>query len=338
VAALTPGRNVPSARFRVRALIPCLRERGVIVREFIPSVDAYPPESKWQRPAWGVAALASRLPAVAATYRHDVTLLQRQLLSTLCTLEPATHAPRVLDVDDAIFLRRASKGVRRVVHSCELIICGNQYLADWFSRYHANIRVVPTAVDTHRFRPHQSASGEHRKDGAVIGWIGTSSNLSYLHSIEPALAGILAGRPRARLRIVSDKRPRFHEIAEDRVEFRPWSADREVEDIQSMDIGIMPLSDGPWERGKCAFKLLQYLACGVPVVASPVGVNAEILATANVGMAASGNSEWEDALTALVDDADLRLQLGEAGRRLTTKHYDVAPVADQVNNALRSAL
>ncbi len=338
VAALTTGRDVPSARYRVRSLIPSLHDRGVHVREFIPRIGAYPPEAKWQRPAWGLAALACRLPAVADTFRYDVTLLQRHLLSTLCTLEPVTHGPRVLDVDDAIFLHRGGRGVRRIARACELIICGNDYLAEWFSRCHPNVRVVPTAVDTSRFRPREEAVAAEHRDGPVIGWIGTRSNLQYLIGIEPALERILNARPDARLRVVSDASPRFQRIAADRFEFRKWSASREVADVQDMDVGIMPLTDGPWERGKCAFKLLQYLACGVPVVASPIGVNASILAAADLGIAAVSASDWEDALSALLDDAALSRRLGEAGRQFAVRHYDVNPIADLVSDALRCAL
>src|SRR5438270_3696681 len=139
VAAFTGGWAVPSARFRVRQLVPALRESGVDVREWPAPLGAYPPPSRSWRPAWTVATLGARLPGIAWSYRADVTLLQREMLSTFVTLEPLTRRPRVLDVDDAIFLSRGGKFAERLARRCESVICGNDYLADRFRAWNDRV-------------------------------------------------------------------------------------------------------------------------------------------------------------------------------------------------------
>ena len=150
VAALTGGQNIPSARFRVRQLIPALRRCGVDMQEFIPSVSRYPPVRKSLRPIWGGAALAIRAPAVLATHLYDIAFLQRELISTLLTLEPLTKRPRVLDVDDAIFLSQRWRSIERLVRQCDLVICGNDHIAEHIGQWNENIAVIPTAIDTKR--------------------------------------------------------------------------------------------------------------------------------------------------------------------------------------------
>ena len=326
VAALTGGQNVPSARFRVRQLIPALQECGVDMQEFIPSVSRYPPVRKWLRPFWGGAALAIRVPAVLATHRYDVAFLQRELISTFLTLEPLTKRPRVLDVDDAIFLHRGG----RLARQCDLVICGNDYLAENFGRWNENIAVIPTAVDTVRYVPKDA----HHQEQSVIGWIGTSGNLKYVYEIESALRKVFEARPDAVLRVISDSRPSFGQIPEQKVDYIRWSPEKEVEDIQGMAIGIMPLPNSPWERGKCSYKMLQYMACGVPVVVSPVGMNTQVLALGQAGIAASGQQEWVDALLGLLTDAKMRETMGETGRLIVEKYFSINVIAPRIARSL----
>ena len=137
VAAFTGGRDVPSARFRVRQYIGRLRSEGVEVNEYPAPLCAFPPKSQWIRPIWGVATLAARLPGIFMSYRHDVTLFQREMLSTFMTLEQFTKRPKVLDVDDAIWLHRGGGYAARLARNCEAIICGNDFLAEHFSRWNS---------------------------------------------------------------------------------------------------------------------------------------------------------------------------------------------------------
>jgi glycosyltransferase involved in cell wall biosynthesis len=332
VAALTGGANVPSARFRIRQLIPALRGFGVYMREFIPLISKYPPAAKWLRPFWGGGAVAVRVPDVLATHLYDAVFLQRELLSTFLTLEPFTKRPRVLDVDDAIFLHRGGRFAGRLAQKCDLIICGNDYLADVFSRWNKNITVIPTAVDVRRYRLNK---GTAQGKSDVIGWIGTSSNFKYLYEIEPALVKVLKVFPEVMLRIIADERPVFRGVDERRLDFIPWSSESEVRGMQGMSVGIMPLRDSAWTRGKCSFKMLQYMASGLPVVVSPVGMNKQVLSLGNAGFGANSEIEWVTALVDLLKDNNERMKMGITGRHIVKKYFSIDVIAPQLATSLQ---
>lgn len=339
VAALTGGRNVPSARIRVRQLIPSLAEHGIEVREFVPLISKYPPERKYLRPLWGAAALAVRVPTVFATYRYDVVLLQRELISTYVTLEPLTRRPRVLDVDDAIYLHRGGKFARRLAELVDLVICGNDFLAEHFSRWNKNVTVIPSAVDTRRFMPLEPREQSGLGGKHVIGWIGTSSNFKYLYSIEAALKRVMELVPNAVLRVIADRKPKFRMLPGERVEFIAWSPETEVKGVQTMTVGIMPLADGEWEKGKCSYKMLQYMACGIPVVVSPVGMNSQILALGDFGLAATSQAEWVEALQwILMADREVREKMGREGRRVAEIYFSIEAIAPRLAQALRGVV
>lgn len=344
VAALTSGRNVPSARFRIRQHIAPLRAAGIAVREHAPPIEKYAPlpgfapllNGTRPRPAafllpcralWEGAKLAARIPGVVASWHSDVTWLGRELLPGCRTLEPALKRPYVLDVDDAIWLSRpwAAAAIGRVARDAALVLAGNAYLAEWLGAHCRDVRVVPTAIDCERFRPRDTppASGEN---DFVIGWTGSSSNLKYLHALEMPLRRFLGRHANAVLCVVADRAPQFSDLPAGRVRFVRWSPDVEANAVRAFDAGLMPLPDEPAARGKCSFKMLQYMACGVPVVVSPVGMNAEVLARGDCGFAARTPADWEDALEALHADPDTRARLGAAGRVIAERHYSRAVV------------
>jgi len=332
VAAFTGGVNVPSARFRVRQYISVLWSMGIKIDEFAASLGTYPPRGKAIRPLWMVGTLGARLPDIARSYRYDLTLLQREILSTLVTLEGFTKRPRVLDVDDAIFLYRKGRFARQLARRCDLIICGNDYLAENFARWNKNVTIIPTAVDTQRYMPKKNS---RVKQQSIIGWIGTSANSKYLYRIETALSEVLRHWPQATFRIIADSEPIFREIPKDRIEFICWSSEKEVEGIQGMTIGIMPLDDSDWGKGKCSFKMLSYMACGLPVVVSPVGMNKEILSFGNIGIGASTQKEWVEALLELLSDADRCEKMGRLGRMIVQEHFSLDFIAPKLADCLR---
>ncbi len=331
VTALTGGENVPSARFRVRALLPHLDQHGVTVNEKFPRISKYPPASKIIRPLWFVGSTASRIPGILASRKTDVTLLQREFISTLFTLERMTKAPRVLDVDDAIHLHRKGVAAKKLAECCEMILCGNEFLADWYQQYCSNVEIIPTSIDAERFLP----GAKHQEEIVRIGWTGLHSNLKYLYQIEDSLATVFKERPNTRLKIISDQRPRFERISPDFIEFSQWSASTEASALSDIDIGIMPLADSEWERGKCAFKLLQYMSTEIAVVGSPVGVNKKILRNNEVGLSASTNKDWTENLLALIDNLDLRNNMGATGREKILAEYDSKNVAQNLSKHLK---
>jgi glycosyltransferase involved in cell wall biosynthesis len=333
VNAYTGGTAVPSARFRVRQYIPELRRLGIGMRELGARFGSYPPSQRALRPAWGIATITERLSAALRFRDADVTLLQREMVSTLPTVERFTKAPRVFDVDDAIWLHRQGRAAVTIARFCTAVICGSSYIAEFFDSCGAIVTVLPTAVDTDRFAP----SLPREANASVICWSGTSSGLRFLTAIERPLSAVLSADKRRRLRIVSNVRPRLDLIPADQVEFVPWSEDVEVTAIQNSDVAIMPLDNSPWARGKCSYKLLTYMACGIPVVASPVGMNAEVLAKGPIGYAARTTDEWIDALESILADADLRSAMGATGREVAVRDYSVKALAPRLAGILRSS-
>jgi glycosyltransferase involved in cell wall biosynthesis len=332
VAALTRGKNAPSSRFRVRQLIPTLQGLGVDIHEFIPFVASYPPPQHWLRPLWFSALLSVRIPAVIATNVYDIALLQRELVSTFLTLEPLIKHPLVFDVDDAIFLHKRGWIAKKIAQLSDLVICGNDYIADTFYKWNKNMAIIPTAVDTTRFVPAIKKEDEKK----LIGWIGTSSNLTYLLTIERALSRVLDSCSDVQLRIVSDFAPKFQTLSKTKVEFIKWSPEVEVKCIQEMSIGIMPLEDTNWARGKCSYKMLQYMSCGIPVVVSPVGMNSRLLSIGNVGIAANNNKDWEEGLFELLSSPKKRELMGKMGRKIANDHFSINRIASLLSDCLRT--
>ncbi len=233
----------------------------------------------------------------------------------------ATQAPIVLDIDDAIFHRYdlnpflrpfLGKKIARVASLSRVVIAGNEYLADHLRPSQRDVRVIPTVVDTSLYLPLKKATAI-----PVIGWIGSPSTAAYLKAVLHELLEVADGK-RARLVIVGAGAHSGIRGAE----LRDWSEPSEIADVQSFDIGIMPLPNDPWSRGKCGFKLVQYMACGLPVVASPVGVNSQIVLPGKTGYLCEAG-EWKAALLRLVESTALREEMGAAARARAVAEYSL---------------
>jgi len=331
VAAFTGGHNIPSARFRVRQYIPALKKLGIQIKEYYAILGCYPPNKSILRPIWGIGTLIQRVPSIIKSYNADITLLQREMLSTFTTIEILTKRPRILDVDDAIWLNREGYA-KKLSRLCDVIICGNSFIAETFQLWNSNIYILPTTVDCDRFRPRKTNINHN----PVIVWSGTSSGFPYLYGIENALVRVLEQYPNTKLRIVSDKSPNFKNLSLKRIEFLQWNPEVEVSSLQSANIGIMPLEDSLWARGKCSYKMLTYMACGLPVVGSPVGMNKEILSLEKVGHSASGQDEWIDSLVHLLDDKNCSEQLGRNGRAFVESQYSLNAIAPKFAEIIKT--
>lgn len=332
VVALTGHRRTPSARFRVGQFVAPLATEGIALDWRPAPVSEYPPSSQWQRPLWLPTTLVARLPDILRTRSADLTLLNRELVSTLATWEGWTARPRIFDVDDAIWLRRGGGYAARLARQMDLIVCGNETLADWFAQHGPPVEILPTAVDTARFVPR---SADAREQPLAFGWSGTSSNQGFLRELEPAWARVLRNRPDVRLRICSDREPAWRDLPPGQVDFVRWTPEVEVPFFQSLAVGLMPLVDSPWTRGKCSYKMLLYLSCGVPAVVSPVGMNRDVLAGGEVGCAATTPTQWADAILALLGDENGRAAMGRAGRQLVGDQYSVAVISRRWAHILR---
>ena len=294
----------------------------------------------------GVArAYGRRLVDVAAMRGHDLLWVQYEMFPYLPLIDGLlarlASRPIVYDIDDAIFhmydahpsatIRRLLGGkLRPLVRHAAVCLCGNDYLAQYVTAAGGRALIVPTVVDTDHFRP-----GLRRDQlPLTVGWIGSPSTWRYVEPLLPTLLPAMA-RLGARFRVVGAG-PTARGIAGiDAVE---WDEAREVADLQAMDIGLMPVPDEPWARGKCGYKLIQYMACGVPGIASPVGVNGVIVDHGVDGLLARSPADWGAALDQLARNPDLRARMGGQGRAKVVAHYSLQSQQPVVLGAFRAAM
>ncbi len=344
VTALTSGHNTPSARFRVRQYLPRLKSLGVEVTDYCPAISnsARLPGSlrnvrrRYLPPimvAQSLLNVALRVPGVSGSHRGDVTWLERNFAPGLDDLAFVLKRPLVVDIDDAIWLYNpfGVSMIRRLVSRADAIFAGNQYLAEWCRPYCSNVHVIPTGIDTERFRP--VTVPRENAEGFVIGWTGTSGNFRFLRNIEDALAAFLRTHPGAIFLVVADEKPNLPALPQEQLRYVQWNASIEHEVLAQMDVGIMPIDDSDLSRGKCSFKMLQYMAAGIPVVVSPYGMNAELLAIDRIGFGAASSDDWVGALQSLYSDEALRKRLGAAGRAVAEAGFSTASVATKIANA-----
>jgi len=216
---------------------------------------------------------------------------------------------------------------------CDHIICGNNFLAEQFSKWNKSVSVLPSPVDTDRFAPAKCT----RQGKRVIGWLGQSSGFRFLYSIEPALREVLRRHSDVVLRIISDAQPGL-QLPSSQLECIRYDRDKEVAELQKMSIGIMPLDDSVIARGKCSFKMLLYMSCGVPVVVSPIGMNAEVLHTGTVGLGAVGQGEWVECLSFLLENPEAGVRMGQCGRDAVLSHYSVKALTPRLAELLSSVI
>jgi len=238
-----------------------------------------------------------------------------------------TKKPVIFDYDDAIFHQydQHTNGLVRtflgrklapLLRRSDLAFCGNAYLQTYAAQYCKHSEIIPTTVDVNAYIP---TAAKTANTVPVLGWIGSPSTWKYMAPLSETLRSLVAAKKLSVLIVGANHAADTHLP----FEFRPWAEDREIADVQQMDIGIMPIPDEPWARGKCGYKLIQYMACGIPVIASPVGVNTQIVQHGVNGFLASNDTEWRDAITQLLGDAELRERMGKAGRATIEERYSI---------------
>jgi glycosyltransferase involved in cell wall biosynthesis len=277
--------------------------------------------------------VARRVADVARASRYDVVIVQREAtqLGTV-VFERGFHRSGVrliFDFDDAIWLRDHSEAnaglawlkrpgkTRKIIAASDLVFAGNDYLADYARRFNPRVEVVPTTIDTE----HYVRSSGPREPGVCIGWSGSMTTIRHFVPIVSVLRRL---RERygdsIRFRVIGDERYRDEELG---IEGRAWDPATEVDDLSDIDIGLMPLPDDDWARGKCGLKGLQYMALETPAVMSAVGVNTTIVEDGRNGFLADAADEWFEKLSALVESTDLRRRLGRAARETVVRQYSV---------------
>ncbi|MDT5060854.1 MAG: hypothetical protein QOH63_1313 [Acidobacteriota bacterium] len=348
-----------ATRYRLSQFIGPLAEQGIEldVRPFLDSrlfASLYR-RTGLARTAFGLAQSAmNRFFDLFSARRADVLLVQREatmfgppVIEWLSTR--ALRCPMVLDLDDATYVSYTSPTYGRLgsalkwfgktddlIRWAKVVTCGNRSIAEYVSSKGARAIIIPTVVDTDRFRP---VGYEAEKDLLTLGWIGTHSTFSFLETIFPALQQLALTHP-FRLKVVGAGRKEI-KIPGVEVESLDWNLEREIEDFQSFDIGLYPIDleryGSEWVSGKSGFKAIQYMAVGIPYVVTPVGACAEIGEVGVTHLCAATQEEWQESLRKLISDEGARRRMGEAGRRHALEHYTVAAQADKLAQALREA-
>jgi glycosyltransferase involved in cell wall biosynthesis len=326
IAAYTGGIMVPSSRARVRQYIGPLNHLGIQVREYPLPWGNRLPRHLALRPLWIAATAGARVGALACSWKADVTWISRQLLPAFAPVQALAKHPLVLDVDDAVWLNTGGHRAGDLARASDLIVCGNSFLANHFSRWNRNVTVIPTAVNTAWYQPRQNRKLD---DSLVMGWTGTSGNFPFLYDIEGALVTIFQHHGQAKLLVVADRPPQFKLLPAARVDFELWTPRTEQAAFDRMSIGLMPLADTEWCNGKCSYKMLCYMAAGLPVVVTAAGMNRDVLALGEVGFSAACEREWVEALATLLDSPNLRRRMGAAGRAVIEERFSLHRLAQQ---------
>ncbi len=259
----------------------------------------------------------SRLISIFNASKSDVVIVRRKLLQPWESLFLYLRPCKVIfDFDDAILFRSSpphySFGRKikfiSMMKSCDVVIAGNSYLKDLAEKYTAKkkIHVLPTTVDLSKYIKKDVTLESSQ---VTLGWIGSKSTLKYLRELIPVFNKLGEKYKNLKLKIVADA---FFDCDKLQVEKKEWNYDDEVDELVSFDIGLMPLDDTPWSKGKCSFKLIQYLAVGIPSVCSPVGMNCDVIENNKQGLWANSLEDWENQLSLLIEDIDLRKKMGSA--------------------------
>jgi glycosyltransferase involved in cell wall biosynthesis len=313
-------------RFRVEQYFPYLKARRV--------------EPQWQ-PLGG--SVRERLAIYRTLPNYDVVCIQRRLLSPLEFFWVRRKSKKILfDIDDAIMYRSSSSPqshsfsrrikFRWMVRGSDIVTAGNQFLRAEVLKVDPGKEVflIPTSIDT-RLYPKKKGNADHRE--IILGWIGTKGNLKYLKRLEPVF-NILSQRfSDVKLKIVSDD---FYHSPSISVIKKTWRLEDENEDLVSFDIGLMPLNDDLWSRGKCGLKIIQYLSVGVPVVCTPVGINSDIVTDGENGFWARDDQEWLDRLTRLIQDKELRRRMGAKGIETVEQGYSLSVASEKFYKILQN--
>ena len=326
VGALIQGFEVPSSRFRILQYFPYLEKAGISceARPFTESWRGWKDETAW------VKSL-------------DVLWLHRKRPNPLRLPQLRKAAKRMLyDVDDAVMYKdtlsmgKQNSRSRRMrfaatVTAADWVVVGNSYLEAETRRHTGRVSVLPTAVDLAQYEPR--AWPAKPSGPVVMGWIGDTGSVAYLESQRGLFEAIGKAVPGLVFRVLSSRFPQYEHL---KVEEVVWKKEIEAETLRSFDFGVMPMPDDPWSKGKCALKVLQYMASGVPAVASPVGMNADLIRPGVNGMAPGALDEWVKAVALLASDPALRARLGAAGRRTVEEGYALSVTAPRMAQILRA--
>lgn len=348
---------VPSSRLRVYQYLPLLAESN-IEATVIPAVEKIrfsavgTSHSRWRYFLQYSSEFFGTFQRALKSGRYDVVFIQKGVLLTnfhgLERLFICANKHLVFDLDDAVYgtniMEFSSPWLRwlqdchqteKLSRHCRAVVTGNRYLKDIALRFNENVSVIPTPVDTERIVPRSNGVSSLCSE-FVIGWMGMPSGLMYLDQIKEALK-ILSGRFPIRLCLVTRLSGKSFDMPGVKTEIIDWTYESETLHMQRFDVAISPQPDNEWTRGKCSLKLLQYMAAGLPTVASRAGMNCEVINDGVDGYLANETDEWVDKLSALIREKDLRQKMGRSARRKVVEEYELKKMAPKLVAVIRKA-
>jgi glycosyltransferase involved in cell wall biosynthesis len=312
------------------------------VEQYFPYLIAHQVEPKWQ-PLSG--SWKERLILYRQLPFFDVVCIQRRLLSPFEFYWIRKKSSKILfDLDDAVMYRSSSSPrphslsrwlkFRWMVKGSDVVTVGNQFLKNEVLKVdrEKKVFIIPTSIDTNLYQQKKKIS---HSEEIILGWIGTKGNLKYLKKLEPVFKAIRQKFPKVKLKVVSND---FYDSSHLPIIKKFWKLEDENVDLISFDIGLMPLNDDLWSRGKCGLKIVQYLSVGVPVVCTPVGINSDIIQNGENGFWATNQQEWVDRLSTLIQNQELRYQMGLKGIETVEREYSLAVTSEKFFQVLQSLL
>jgi len=323
VLFLIQGYEVAASRYRVLQYIPYLKSHGVET-----TVSLYPRGIK------GNIQFFRGLP------QYDIVFLQRKRFNQPRLRWLRRRAKRIVyDFDDSVMYRNSKakdpvsqtrkRRFTQMIKASDFVIAGNEFLRDQVLPVRPNVEVIPTPIDQERY---QAKDYSAPKDRVTIGWIGDHGSIHYLEKMRSIFDRIGERYSHCELKIVCDI---FFDCEKINVVKKLWKSEEEVEDLQSFDIGLMPLVDDPWSWGKCGLKIVQYQGVGLPVVCTPVGVNRDLVEDGVNGFWARTPEDWEDKISTLTEAPLLRQRMGEEGKRRVLERYTIQSCAPRLFSILK---
>ena len=338
-----PLGEAPSQRFRFEQYFKILSNRGISCRtqSFLNSQNwqnTYRNGNLFKKISAVISGFLRRFYVLLEVPGYDFVFIHREaapigppLIEWL--IGKVMRKKIIYDFDDAIWasdngkegaLEKIIRWRRKVKNICKWsykVSCGNEYLCHYVRQFNSNVILNPTTIDTQHLHNPVLHKKEENSQKLVIGWTGSHSTLKYLNSIVPVIQSLEKKYPHLRFLVIANKKPELDICS---LWFKPWSVASEIEDLTEIDIGIMPLPDDEWSKGKCGFKLLQYMALNIPAIAAPVGVNTKIIKQGENGFLCSSAEEWTSSIEHLIHHHELRLTMGQAGRSSVEKNYSVS--------------
>lgn len=314
---LIQGFNVAASRYRALQYLPFVRASGIDagVFEFPGDFRGWAALLPHLREAQCVFVQRKRLPLPV------LLLMKRWGIRVIYDFDDAVMFKNSLSKDPYSLRRRMS--FRRMLRFTDLVIAGNKFLKQEAEKYHRNVVTLPTPVDEGRY----TEKSYEERDTVNIGWIGDHGSIHYMESYKDLWEEVGREYPQTTLTVICDT---FIEAEQIKVIKVNWNYEHEIEALKSLDIGVMPLFDDIWSRGKCGFKIIQYLGVGVPVVCTPVGINRDVVEDGVNGFWAESKKDWLEKLSVLIKDGSLRQRMGRLGRKKIMDGYTVQACAPKL--------